>query len=755
MIARKRILIGLLVAAFSAGCNFSGGGPATTDSTASLPAPAVTTVPAPSPDAAAREFLEAWKTENYNKMYSLLTPLSQDGMSQEVFQDRYEEITRGGAIVDVDYEIVSSLVSSPQDAEVRYRVFLQSAVVGEIERETLMDLRRVDDNWRVAWTEATILPEFSGGYGLRLSPINPVRANIYDQGGLALASQNEAAALWITPDQIGDNDAEESMLSLLRRLFDLPTADPILERYDALRGTDFYVPLGEVALAEYQQVSEELASAGGVQARTYDTRYSAGDGLAPFAGGYAPHAIGYVSWIPEEELFEYIKQGYLGDEYVGRMGLEQAFESDLRGVPGGSLYLTDAQGTDLAVIASRDPEPPYAVYSTLDRDLQKVAQESLENFTGAVVVLARDTGRVLAMASSPAFDPNIFDPQNPHSAWGLGELNLDPEVPFLNRATLGLYPAGSVFKMITMAAALESGEFTPETVYNCGLEFREIPGIVLYDWRYGREMPASGELTLQGGLERSCNPWFYHIGLTLFADGKPSAISEMAKGFGLGQETGIELGDAAGLVPDPENKRALYGEDWLVGDPVQLAIGQSYLQVTPLQVARYVAAIGNGGTLYQPQIVERVVNAEGEVRQAFSPVKQGRLPVSNENLAAIQQAMVNVVEDPRATAYRRFLGLNLNVAGKTGTATTGETTDPHAWFAGYTFEEREDLPDIAVVVILENKGEGSEWAAPIFRRVLETYFKGRPISLFPWESRIRVVHTPEPAEGEVVATPTP
>jgi len=165
-----------------------------------------------------------------------------------------------------------------------------------------------------------------------------------------------------------------------------------------------------------------------------------------------------------------------------------------------------------------------------------------------------------------------------------------------------------------------------------------------------------------------------------------------------------------------------------------------------LQVARYMAAIGNGGTLYRPQVVLRVENAEGDVLQEFQPESQATLPISPENLEAIQRAMVNVVRDSRATAYRRFLGLSISLAGKTGTATTGDFTDPHAWFAGYTFEEREDLPDIAIAVLLEYQGEGSDWAAPVFRRIVESYFRGRPQALYPWEARIRVERT---------ATPTP
>jgi penicillin-binding protein 2 len=186
-----------------------------------------------------------------------------------------------------------------------------------------------------------------------------------------------------------------------------------------------------------------------------------------------------------------------------------------------------------------------------------------------------------------------------------------------------------------------------------------------------------------------------------------------------------------------------------------LAIGQSALQVTPIQVVRYAAALGNGGTLYRPQLVQRIENAEGVVLQEFEPDAQGELPVSEDTLAAIQQGMINVIQKEGATAYRKFLGLNLNVAGKTGTAQTTEFGEPHAWFAGYSYEGREDLPDIAVVVMVENIGEGSDWAAPIFRRIMETYFRGGPRTPFPWESRLWVRATPEPEDGEENGTPEP
>ncbi|MFV1858970.1 MAG: penicillin-binding transpeptidase domain-containing protein [Anaerolineales bacterium] len=708
-----------------------------------LPDPLVLTESAPDPEAAAREFLEAWKVRDYATMYDMLSPLTQDSITPEAFAERYDDIWRSAALTGLDYEIVSSFILNPRQSQVRLQTALHSLAAGDINRDLQMDLTLVDDAWTVAWSDGLILPELENGSNLFLDVVTPTRANIYDRNGLALAADSEAVALWIVPNQIGDEDAELDMLSTLRRLMDYPSNDSIQLLYDQIRDTNFRVNLGEVPLEAFQQVQGILSEVGGVQWGTYDTRLY-------FAGGLAPHAMGYISWIQEEDLQDYLLSGYQGDEYVGQIGLEYWYEEALRGRPGGTLYTTDAAGRPDTVIASQESEPPFAVYTTLDRELQRHAQQALEDsdLTGAVIVLERDTGAVLAMASTPDFNPNLFDTNNPNSASGLSELLQIPKDPLLNRATVGAYPLGSVFKTVTMAAALESGFYDADTIYNCGLEFRELPGITLYDWRYEKELPASGEITLQEALVRSCNPYFFRIGLDLYNRGLETAISDMAKGFGFGEPTGIEIGEQAGLVPDPETKLALFDDEWAPRDSVQLAIGQSFLQATPIQVARMVAAIGNGGTLYQPQIVDRVQSAEGEVLSQFEPIVQGTLPVSSENVEVIQEAMVGVVRDPRGTARKVFLGLNLDIAGKTGTAQTSDFTPPHAWFAAYTFEEREDIPDIAVVVVLEFQGEGSEWAAPVARRVIESYFLGRPTKLYPWEARIRIPATPEPESEE-------
>ena len=243
--------------------------------------------------------------------------------------------------------------------------------------------------------------------------------------------------------------------------------------------------------------------------------------------------------------------------------------------------------------------------------------------------------------------------------------------PLSTGATNGTYTLGSVFKIITMAAGLESGYYNANTMYTCTGEFTELPGQIFYDWTVAKELPPHWRTDFGRRFDAFLLPSLFSTisdSISIIA-AWTTALPEMAVGFGLGQATGIEIGDESGIVPDPEWKLENLGEEWGPGDSVQLAIGQASLNVTPLQVARFVAAVGNGGILYQPQLIQRLQNAEGVVTDEFAPVEQGTLPLSPENLAIIQQAMTLVISDSNGTAWRQFLGLNLNIAGKTGTRT--------------------------------------------------------------------------------------
>jgi len=719
----------------------------TTHPTSTFPAPQVETTSVPDPREIAKIYLEHWKAEEYSAMYALLTKVSQDAISEEDFTARYKGIANEAALSSWDYEILSSL-KNPQSGQVGYKVFFHSILVGDIERETLMNLSLEDGEWRIQWDDSLILPELRGGNNLLMDYRIPSRGNIYSSDGHALVAQADAVAIGLDTAAVDPNQ-EDALLGEIYRLTGVhpQTLSGMIE---AWRPYGYYLPVADISAEALAPREAVLAGYSGVLLTPFRSRYY-------FEDGIAPHVLGYMSLIQPDEVDYYKRLGYRVDERVGRDGLEYYAEKTLSGVRGGVLYVVDANKNIITQLASTDPQPAQSVYTTLDYDLQLGLQRSnalSAGMQGAIVVLERNTGRVLAMLSSPGFNPNLFEPENVNYQYMIKDLFNAQTTPLLNRATQGTYPLGSVFKIVTISAALESGLYTKDSTYDCGYFFTELPGMEPHDWTYDHYLKdgktqASGTLTLTEGLMRSCNPWFWHIGLDFYNRGMYTTISDMARGFGLGKSTGIEIGDDTGNIPDPTSQV----------DAVNLAIAQGNTLITPLQVADFVAAVGNGGTLYKPSVIDRIMPVDGDPTYVFTPTVRGTLPVSPENLAIVQEAMVSVVMNPRGTAYRTSaFGINsfvsstsIPVAAKTGTAESG-AGDPHAWFAGYTFAGRENQPDIAVAVLVENGGEGSVVAEPIFRRVLEIYFLGSPQIRYPWEAQIGVVATPTP---EVTETATP
>jgi len=680
----------------------------------------------------AQKYLEAWKKDDFQTMYSLLTPLSQDAISLEEFTRHYRSVAVEAALNGIDYQIASVLVN-PDTAQVQYRVTLNSVLVGEITRETVMNLRLEQTNWEIQWDDTLVLPELKGGNYLVMnrSGYVPARANIYDRYGSALVAQSDAWAVGMKPDAV-DPAKSEKLFTTLSDLTGMPVERVRSLYQSAPIGSDWYIPIGEASAEAISKQREAVSKLPGITLNPYKSRFY-------FDGGIAPHLVGYVSAIQPEEVEEYQRLGYQQDERVGRSGIEKWGEAYLAGKRGGALYVFNAQGQPVTRLVEAMPKPSQAIYLTIERDFQEAAQQAIGHFRGAIVILERDTGRVIAMVSSPTFDPNAFEPINYNSSRLRFTIGSDPDQPLLNRATQGQYPLGSIFKIITMAAGLESDYFSAASAYQCGYYFDELPGARLHDWTYeyylrGAGTMPSGLLTLPQGLIRSCNPFFWHIGLDLFNRGLTTQVSQMARDFGLGSPTGVNgLEEAAGRIPDPETQV----------DAVNMAIGQGDVLVTPIQVANFVAAIGNGGKLNRPQTIEKILSGKGQLIQQFQPELIRELPIKPENLKTIQQAMVGVIRSdaPFGTAWHVFTGLDIHVAGKTGTAQTASGL-PHAWFVGYTFEERPDRPDIAGVVIMENAGEGSDYAAPVFRRIVELYFSGQPQTLYKWESQFNIQKTP-------------
>ena len=735
----------ILILTFLSACGSTGLGGSIFPTDTPLPPPPVTIESAPSTDAAMAAYLDAFKADDYNGMYAMLSKVSQDAISLEDFARRNRDSLNEMSAGSFDYEVLSSLVN-PYAAEVAYRITYHTALVGDIQRDMVARLTLENAQWKLQWEDALILPELAGGNVLRMDYSVPSRGEIYDRDGDVLATQSDAHAFYVIPGNV----TEESRGVLLSEAQTLCGISPeLLAQEIANTPAQYPIPLCGASTQESERIRS--ISPSGLGWDDYNTRFY-------FQQGTGSNIVGYTQPIPAEEMEKYRRLGYAQDARIGKAGIEQWAEGYLAGKRGGKLYVVNpATGQPVTRVAESEATPADSVYLTIDDNLQYYAQKAIEGFTGAVVVLELDTGRVLAMASSPTFDANIFSAGNPNGAAQISEL-----IPgsLINRAAQGQYPLGSVFKVITMSAGMESSLYGPDTTLDCQYDWTKLPDLIRHDWTWDhcqRRLQAglqcdtsdsvpSGALTLPEGLMRSCNPFFWDIGYTLFQNNRKDDIARMARAFGLGQPTGIEqVEEEGGQIVDPPT----------VIDVVNQAIGQGEVQVTPLQVATFMAALGNGGTLYRPQLVEKIQNIEGEPTAVFKPEARGTLPVTPERLQVIQDAMIAVVSDSRGTANFRLRGLQIPVAGKTGTAESG-SGDPHAWFAGYTLaSESTGLPDIAIAVVLENAGEGSDYAAPVFKRIVETYYFGRPQTLYWFESNFGVTETPTTFGGIPTETPEP
>lgn len=682
----------------------------------------------------ARAFYRAWEAQDIIGMYSLLAPQSQALVDINSFVQRYEDAMNTAAVQQVIAQPVS-LVQEGTKAEFGVSVTWETAVLGPITRDYTVPLVYEDGRWGIIWHEGLILPELEGGNRLAMEYVVPSRAGIYDINGYALAYLGKAISLGIIPGQIQD---EASLLATLSPIVG-KTPEEIKEMYaEAL--PDWYVPIGDIP--------EDV-----LQDNILDLQPYINAGLAPpearnsrlyTDNGVAPHIVGYTGYIPAEEIDGYLRQGFRGDESVGRSGLEAWGEEYLNGERGGTLSIIGSSGEYVTTLAEKSPQQSRSIYATIEHSFQAAVEQALAEavethplgHSGAVVVLDVNNGDVKAMASYPDYNPAIFDALRPGSDTSLAAVLNDPGRPLINRAAQGVYPAGSVFKIVTISAALNSGLYTPNTVYNStGVWSRLGEEYAKTDWRTG----GHGSISLRQALVVSCNTCFYDVGYTL--DGHDNTLlPNTASSFGLGQSTGIQgVSDSPGLIPDPEWKLNNRGEGWATGDAVNMAIGQGFVQVSPLQIATILAAFANGGTLVQPKVIDRIGAGGGAPEEAWPSTENGRLPLDDEQIAVINESLWHVANGPWGTAAHIMEGLPIEVAGKTGTA-EAPPNNSHAWFAGYApatpFTQADgsviEEPEIAIAVIMENAGEGSAVAAPIFRRIVELYYDIEPVTPYPW-----------------------
>lgn len=669
-------------------------------------------------------FYRAWELNDFLGMYSLLTPGSQALVDSISFVGRYEDAMNTATVTQVSTQALGTLQDG-NTAQMQMRVTWQTAAVGTIVREYTVTLAFENGRWGIVWDEGLILPELAGGNTLIMQQRIPARANLYDVNGKALAYQGTILTLGVIPGQIVD---EPALLAALSPMLN-KTPEEIKEIY-APALPDWYWPIGDVTEATMQQYGPSIQP-------------FIGQGLAEpkprlarlFADtGAAPHLIGYTGYIPAESLAEYQAQGFAGDEIVGLAGLERWGEDYLNGERGGILTVVGPNGDYITTVQEQEPKQARSVYTTLDLDYQTAVEQALAEAVqslglqaGAVVVLEPTTGKILAMASYPSYDPRIFDPFAQESAAALGAAFNDPNRPLLNRAAQGVYPAGSIFKLITYTAAINSGLYTPDTFYNSiGTWNRLGNEFVKRDWREG----GHGRISLKQALVVSCNSCFYDAAFEMDAV-DPNFFPNTATQFGLGQLTGaVGLVESAGTVPSPEWKLANKGEGWVRGDAVNMGIGQGDVQVSPLQMASIIAAVANGGTLYRPTLVDRIGAGAGAPEEPFPVQINGELPLSPENLAIMQESLWKVTNDSNGTATHQFIGLPIQVAGKTGTA-EAPPGNSHAWFIGYAPATQ---PELAIAVILEHGGEGSAVSAPLFRRLVELYYDITPVTPFPWQN---------------------
>ena len=576
--------------------------------------------------------------------------------------------------------------------------------------------------------------ELSQGNRVRIEPIPAARGLILDRNGELIAGNQPTYQLELVPEEVPDlEEAFDKLVALgLLRREDLNELRRTIKSRRSFDSVPIRLRLSEEDIARFAVRRFEFP---GLDIRTRQTRWYP-------HGELAVHALGYVGAISEQDLQRIDRAAYAGTTLIGKIGVESAYEDQLHGTNGFREVLVNAQGRAVERQGALEPDlrtlppvPGQDLVLAIDLEVQRAAEAALGTNRGAVVAIDPNNGDVLALASRPGFDPNLFGRGLTRAEYDALQTNIDR--PLFNRALRGMYPPGSTIKPIMALAGLVHGVLEPEKTTYCRGFFR-LPGSShrFRDWK------THGTVNLTSAIAQSCDVYFYELADKLGVD----RISAFLRQFGLGEPTGIDIGgEKSGLLPSREWKQRAFSRPqdqvWFPGETVIFGIGQGYLLATPIQLAHMAATIAARGKSYKPRLVIGLRDPETGVVRRIAPIPEKSIEIPDpKQWETIIAGMVAVTNG--GTATRSALGAPYKIAGKTGTAQVftvaqterydeskvDERLRDHAWFIAFAPAE---APRIAVAVLVENGRSGSGTAAPIARQVLDAWLLGPDGKLKP------------------------
>ena len=577
---------------------------------------------------------------------------------------------------------------------------------------------------RVAWLQiikGDYYYNLAEGNRIRIARIEANRGIIYDSSNRPLVRNVANFLLYFVPADLPENEQEKrSIIERLSQILGTLSPADIENILTAVKpkSLESYQPLFVTDNIEYNKAMLLYLESDKMPGVYLSNKTKREYNLSSLS---LSHILGYTSKINQAELDKYDSE-YLPIDYIGKTGIENFWENELKGQSGKKQIEVDALGKEKKIINQLAGADGHNLVLSIDIDLQKKLEETITNALkksklnkACAIALDPNNGEILALVSLPSYNNNLFARGITNDEYQL--LVNHPDQPLFNRCTSGEYPSGSTIKPVLAAAALEEGIINENTSFisTGGLRIGEW---FFPDWKVG----GHGVTNVRKAIAESVNTFFYYIGGG-YGDFVGLGIDRMVryeKIFGLGKQTGIDIiGEAKGFLPTKDWKETIKGERWYVGDTYHAAIGQGDITVTPLQVANYTAVFANGGLLYRPHFIRQVLSSDDKIiRQVdHKPIKSN--VVSSENIKIVREGMRQTVA---AGSARSLASAPVAVAGKTGTAQWSSNKPNHAWFTGFA---PYDKPQIVITILIEQGGEGSSVAVPIAREVLEWYFSNK------------------------------